>query len=110
MRQIWAIFVCLSWAVLWGQVSDLPATPVSSIQLLQSKEIDLARAEISRVTDLVNAGALPRIRLEEAEEKLADAQDDAILARSLYGDLPATNLSEQMADEMVAAAQRRVQR
>jgi hypothetical protein len=78
--------------------------------VLRSKQIDAARDEIERVTELVNSGALPRMRLQEAEDKLADAQDDAILAQTLYGDLPADHLSEQMAADMVAAAQRRVER
>lgn len=84
--------------------------PASASELLRSKEIDLAKAEIERISELVNAGALPRIRIEEAEAKLADAQDEVILARTLYGDLPVQNLSEQMADDMIAAAQRRVER
>lgn len=84
--------------------------PVNASELLRSKEIELAKAEIERVSGLVEAGALPRVRLEEAEAKLADAQDEVILARTLYGDLPLQNLSEQMADDMVAAAQRRVER
>lgn len=79
-------------------------------QLLQSKQIELAKAEIERTTELVAAGALPRIKLEEAEEKLADAQDEVILAKTLYGELPIQDLSQAMADEMVEAAQRRVER
>jgi len=55
----------------------------------------------------VTSGALPRIRLEQAQEDLEDAKDDAILARTLYGELPVKDVTEQMADEMVAAAQRR---
>ncbi len=86
------------------------STGAASLQLLQSKQIDLAKSELERITDLVNAGALPRVRLEDAEQNLADAQDDAILSRTLYGEIPVQNLSEQMGDEMVAAAQRRVER
>jgi hypothetical protein len=110
MRQICATFVCLGCTVLWAQTPEPSAAPAGPPQLIQSKEIALAKIEIDRVAELVKAGALPRVRLDEAEQKLADAQDDAILARTLYGDLPANNLSEQMADEMVAAAQRRVER
>lgn len=90
--------------------AGLAASKPTPFQLLQSKQIDLAKAEIERFTELVNAGALPKIRLQEAEEKLADAQDDVILAKTLYGELPVQNLSQDMADEMVAAAQRRVER
>lgn len=94
---------------MWGQTQPAVAL-VGPPQLLQSKEIELAKAEIERVTELVQAGALPRVRMEEAEEKLADAQDEVILSRTLYGELPAKNLTEQMGDDMVAAAQRRVER
>jgi hypothetical protein len=109
MRQFFVSVVFLSSIALWGQ-SQVPNEPAGPPMLLQSKEIDLAKAEIERVTELVQSGALPRIRLEEAEEKMADAQDDAILAHTLYGELPVQNLSDQMADDMVAAAQRRVER
>jgi hypothetical protein len=98
-------------AILWGQTqgpAELPGPPAPLI--LTSPEIDLAKAEIERVTELVKSGALPRVRLEEAEEKMADAQDQAILQHTLYGELPVQNLSEAMADDMVAAAQRRVER
>lgn len=118
MRYFCALILSLSSVIVWAETkpSESPASsapsanPQATLLLLQSKQIDLAKAEIERVTELVNAGALPRIRLDEANEKLADAQDDAILARTLYGELPTGALSQEMADEMVAAAQRRMER
>ena len=59
---------------------------------------------------LVDAGALPKIRLDDAARDLADAQDRAILDRTLYGNTPVENLTEQMGSDMVAAAQRRLDR
>lgn len=111
MRQVFAAALLLCSTMVFGQtqVANEPAGPPVPL-ILESKEIDLAKAEIERVTELVNTGALPRIRLEEAEEKMADAQDQAILTHTLYGELPVQNLSEGMADDMVAAAQRRVER
>src|ERR1700738_309901 len=112
MRQLCVLVLSLlgtTGAMAWAGATTGPPT-LTPHQILQSKEIELAKAEIERVSDLVKAGALPRVRLEEAEEKLADAQDDVILARTLYGELPVQNLSEQMADDMVEAAQRRVER
>jgi hypothetical protein len=111
MRQVFVSTALLCSAIVWGQTQgppELPGPPAPLI--LTSPEIDLAKAEIERVTELVKSGALPRVRLEEAEEKMADAQDQAILQHTLYGELPVQNLSEAMADEMVAAAQRRVER
>ena len=78
--------------------------------MIAGRKIELAKQSLQRIADLVKAGALPRVRLEEAEIDMTDAEDDAILARTLYGDLPIQDLSEKMGDEMVAAAQRRVER
>ena len=112
MRYVCSLLVSLSAISAWSQVGPKQpaAPPPPPPVLLQSKQIDLATQEIERVTELVKAGALPRIRLDEAEQKLADAQDDVILSRTLYGELPVQNLTQDMADEMVAAAQRRVER
>lgn len=107
MQQVCALLVLLgSAAMLVAETPPVVALP----QVLQSKQIDLAKAEIDRVSQMVDAGTLPRIRLDEAQENLADAQDEAILTHTLYGELPVQNLSDQMAEDMVAAAQRRVQR
>ena len=78
--------------------------------MLADKKIETAKQSLQRIADLVKVGALPRVRLEEAELDMTDAEDDAILARTLYGDLPIQNLSEKMGEDMVAAAQRRVER
>lgn len=74
------------------------------------KGIELAQQELARVTELVNAGALPRNRLQEAEANLEDAKDEVIIAHDLYGDLPAQGAGEAVSAEMIAAAQRRVDR
>ena len=65
-----------------------------------------AKAELARVQSLVNAGALPRASLEKAQDAVADAQDAAILRHTAYG----SELNVDQADEMVAAANRRLER
>lgn len=52
------------------------------------------------------SGVLPRLRLDQAKENLEDAQDIAILHQTLYG----KELTVDQADEMISAAQRRVDR
>ena len=74
------------------------------------KLIDLAQQQLVRVKDLVDAGALPRVRIQEAEAKLEDAKDEVIVAHDLYGDLPDAGASAQSSAEMIAAAQRRLDR
>ncbi len=69
-------------------------------------EIVRARSEIERVRGLVEAGAAPRVQLQKAEDALADAQDAALLRKTLYG----KDLTEAQSDDMIAAAGRRVER
>jgi len=104
MRQFVAIFLSIGALAVFGQ------TPAASPETTANKRIDLAKEELGRVEQLVQAGALPRIRLEEAQQNVEDAQDDAVLDRTLYGDLPVDQVNDQLTDEMVAAAQRRVER
>ena len=64
------------------------------------------KAEVERLRALVAAGAAPRNQLERAEEQIADAEDAAFLRKTLYG----SDLTAEQADEMIAAAARRVER
>src|SRR6266446_4956698 len=75
-----------------------------------NKRVDLAEQELDKVSNLVQDGALPRIRQEQAELDVADAEDDAILARTLYGEMPVKDVTDKLLEEMVSAAQRRVER
>ena len=65
-----------------------------------------ARANLENVERLVVSGVLPRMRLEQAKADLEDAQDIAVLHQTLYG----KELTVDQADEMIQAAQRRVDR
>ena len=56
------------------------------------------------------AGAIPRARLEQAQAELADAEDNMVLRRSLYGTVRVEDFTKEQADEMIAAAQRLVDR
>ena len=105
MRQLCLPLLALGALTVFGQTPAPNPTETPA-----NKRLELAKQELEKVTNLVQAGALPRIRLEPAEQDLADAQDDAILERTLYGDLPAKDVNDQLIDDMVAAAQRRVER
>lgn len=99
-----------------GAQTPAPASGVapqalgSATQDARSNSITLAEDKIHRISGLVEAGALPKTRLAQAERDLADAQDDLTLQRTLYGNIPVQSLTEQTSDEMVAAAQRRLDR
>src|ERR1700691_485466 len=87
-----------------------PAMVGSAVAPAQSASEDpdvlRARLNIQRLRALVEAGALPRVQLERAEDALGDAQDLAVLRRTMYGQ----DITEEQAREMVAAAQRRLDR
>jgi hypothetical protein len=69
-------------------------------------EVTRARAEIERLRSLVAVGAAPRLQVEKAEAALADAQDAAILRKTIYG----SELTEAQSEDMIAAAVRRLDR
>jgi len=72
----------------------------------EEPEVTRARAEIEKLRHLVDAGAIPRIQLEKAEAAMADAEDAALLRKTIYGQ----DLTEEQSDEMIAAAERRFDR
>ncbi len=65
-----------------------------------------AEAQVQKIQGLVESGALPRIRLEKAQEAVLDAKDEAILRRTLYGN----DLTVMQSAEMIAATERRLER
>jgi len=69
-------------------------------------EVAHVQAEVARVRALVDIGAVPRMQLQKAEAAMADAQDAAILRKTLYG----KDLTEAQSDDMLAAANRRLER
>lgn len=75
---------------------------------VRADDPDVVRAQIAidKMRALVEAGAAPRIDLERAQDALADAQDRAVLHRTMS----ANDLTPDQANEMVAAAQRQLDR
>ena len=104
MRQLLSLVLSLGALAAFGQ------TPTDPSETTANKRLELAKQELQKVTELVQAGALPRLRLDQAQRDLDDAQDDAILERTLYGELKVENYSPEWADEMISAAQRQVER
>jgi hypothetical protein len=86
----------------------LAQAPATAPENAFDRRAGLASDEVRRISSLVESGVLPRGRLEQALADLADAQDDLVLRRTLYA--PAEGMTEQESDDMLAAAQRRVDR
>ncbi len=69
-------------------------------------EVARAKADFDKLRALVEAGAAPRAQLEKAESRVADAEDAALLRKTLYGQ----DLTNEQSDRMIAAANRRFER
>lgn len=65
-----------------------------------------AEAQVEKIADLVDRGALPKIRLEKAHEAVLDAKDESLLRKTLYG----KDLTLAQCDAMIEAAVRRLER
>jgi hypothetical protein len=89
----------------WGPILLLCAA-VCSAQSGDDGLVVAAKSELARVQSLVDSGALPRASLAKAEEAVADASDASFLRRTAYGQ----ELTADQAEEMVAAANRRLDR
>src|ERR1039457_3336446 len=90
---------------LSGLILVACATCVSA-QTEDPPEVMRAKAGVERLRSLVEAGVAPRAQLAQAEAATADAEDEALLRRTVYGN----ELTDDQADEMLAAAGRRVDR
>src|SRR3954447_23422336 len=91
--RFWPGLILVFAACVWAQSEDSP-------------EIAHAKTGIEKLRALVEAGAAPRAQLEKAEAALADSEDAAYLRKTVYG----TDLTETETDDMMAAAERRVDR
>ena len=69
-----------------------------------------AESELAKIKVLVEQGTLPQVRLNEAEAQLADARDEVVLARTLYGQMRLQDLTDAQANAMLEAARNRVDR
>ncbi len=87
--------------------ADILPHPVSA---LASTMLERARNEVARIEPLVADGTLPKSSLEEAKTRLADAEDEEILAETLYGEIHIQDMTDTAAAQMMNAAQRRVNR
>ena len=71
---------------------------------------ELKRMEVDRLRLMAETGSIPRARLEAAQAELADAEDNSILRRTLYGSNRIEDFTKEQSDLMVGAAQRLVNR
>jgi len=71
---------------------------------------ELKRMEVDRLRVMSESGSIPRARLEQAQAEFADAEDNSILRRTLYGTVRIEDFTKEQSELMTAAAQRLVDR
>lgn len=84
--------------------------PIVQYSTLALSQLARAQKELDRVKQLVEEGTLPKSHLAHAQLQLDDTKDEVILAETLYGSTPVADFTTKEADEMLLAAQRRVDR
>jgi len=95
----------------WTQTpagTDVPHT--AAYNALSTALLERAEHEFAKIKALVDEGTLPKSHLIEAQSALSDAQDEAILAQTLYGQPRVQDMTSDQAKAMVDAPQRRVDR
>jgi len=96
---------------LFAAISLLAADiPPPAQNALSATLVQRAEDEVARVKALVEDGTLAQSQLDQAEAKLLDVKDEAILMDTLYGQTNLQNMTDEQTDLMLAAAQRRVDR
>ncbi len=94
----------IAWLALAG-TAFLCAQTANDLAL-EDPSVLRAKMTLERVRAMVESGTLPRVRLEEAQNRLEDITDEAIYTRAIYG----KDLTPEQAAEVVKATERRVER
>ena len=101
----WLFLLYAATPACWAADTASPTYGALSTTLLER-----ACNELARIQALVDDGTLPKSRLEEAQIRLDDVRDEAILAQTLYGETRLEDMSTDDAQAMIGAAHRRVDR
>ena len=83
-------------------------TPLPASGELSTENVDRARIDLARIQTLVGLGELPKSSLDEAEARLGDIKDEAVLKDTLFSSIKPSELTADQQARMLAAAQARV--
>ncbi len=95
-------------SMLGGLAASGSETPLAASGELSTENVDRARMDLARIQTLVGLGELPKSSLDEAEARLADIKDEAVLKETLFGSIQPSELTADQQARMLAAAQGRV--
>src|SRR5580693_3379091 len=77
---------------------------------LLNQSVKDARQQMERVREEVASGLVAPTKMAEAQTALDDAMDGEVLDQTLYGHVEIQDLTEAQSNQMMGAAQRRVDR
>jgi multidrug efflux pump subunit AcrA (membrane-fusion protein) len=103
-----ALLILASAGIFLSQrpLSAQTAPPTPEDLALEDPAVLRAKLNLDKMRVMVDSGTLPKVRLDKAEAELADALDEALITRALYG----RDLTTEQAAAVVQASQRRVDR
>lgn len=111
LPAIGLLFCFFSGVLAWTQTASATDVPAATTYNgFSPATLKHAEQEVARIKALVDDGTLPKSRLAEAQLALSDAQDEAILAQTLYGVTRAQDMTSEQTKSMLDAAQARVDR
>jgi Fe2+ transport system protein FeoA len=105
-----AIPAFVGMAVVGAQAARGNEPLLSASSELSNESLDRARGEVARVQILVGEGSLPKTSLTEAQARLGDLKDQAVLEETLFSARNTADLSASEQTLMIEAAERRYER
>jgi hypothetical protein len=110
LRAAGLLFWLFGGVLGWPQTTGTRELPRNTYNEFSSATLQHAEHELARIKALVDDGTLPKSQLVEAQLAVSDAQDEAILAKTLYGDTRPQDMTPEETKAMLDAAQARVER
>ena len=98
----------LAVSILGALAASGSEPPLSASGELSGENVDRARIDLARIQTLVGLGELPKSSLDEAQARLADIKDEAVLKETLFSSIKPSDLTADQQARMLAAAQGRV--
>lgn len=82
------------------------ASSAQSQSATEAPELTQAKKELERIEKLAATGALPRNQIEQARRVVLEAEDRAVLRKTLFGALQVDELTEPVTRQMMESATR----
>lgn len=93
-----------------GSVRAIAQVWGPAVQTAADLQLERAKKDLQHMQELFKDGTVPKSRVLEAEDKLADANDESVLSHTLYSYRLAKDMTDAETEAMLQAAKNRVDR